>query len=199
MAGFSDQAAAVAAVYAAAMLGLGERRGEADDLRAELDELARFADRDRGFAAFLANPRIDAEDRAASLERMFRGRASDLLADALQVIHRKGRIALVPAIAAAYAERHDVLRGVIEVQVTSARPLDDDQRRRLEAAIRAKTGRRPRLAERVDPELLGGLVVRIGDEKVDGSIATRLEGLSQALLARASAEILSGTHVEYGT
>lgn len=199
MAAFSEKATAVAAVYADAMLGLAERRGEADALREELDELKRFAESDPRFAAFLANPRIDAAERSESLERMFRGRASDLLADALQVIHGKGRIALVPAVATVYAERHDALRGMIEVKVTSARPLDDDQRRRLEAAIRAQTGRRPRLAEAVDPELLGGLVVRIGDQKADSSIATRLKGLSQALLARASQEILSGTHVEYGT
>lgn len=199
MAAFSEKSRAVASVYAAAMLELASARGAADSLRAELDEIARLASIDRGFAAFLSNPLIDDERRAESLERMFRGKASDLLVDSLQVINRKGRIGLVPEIAVAYAGRHDAQRGVVEVEVASAVALDDGQRDRLRAAVRAATGNEPRLVERVDKQLLGGLVVRIGDRKADSSIATRLRTLSEALLARASREILSGTHVEYGT
>ena len=199
MAGSSDKGAAIAAVYAEAMLGLAERRGQADELRAELEELARLAAGDPGFAAFLANPLIDPERRAGSLEKMLRGEASDLLVDALQVINRKGRIALLPQIAAAYVARHDTLRGVVEVRVASAVPLAGDQRERLRAAVKARTGRTPRLVESVDAELLGGLVIRIGDRKADATIATRLRTLSEALLARASREIVRGTHVEYGT
>lgn len=195
----SDQGAAIAAVYAEAMLGLAHRRGQADELRSELDELARLAASHSGFAAFLANPLIDPERRAESLETMLRGKASDLLVDALQVINRKGRIALLPQIAAAYAARHDALRGVVEVRVASAQPLANDQRERLRSAVRARTGREPRLVESVDPELLGGLVIRIGDRKADATLATRLRNLSEALLARASQEIVRGTHVEYGT
>jgi F-type H+-transporting ATPase subunit delta len=198
MAGTSDKAA-IAAVYAAAMLGLAERRGDADALRAELDELARLARAAPALGAFFANPLIDADRRAESLERMLRGKASDLLVDALQVINRKGRIGLLSAIAAAYAARHDVLRGVIEVRVASAVPLDGGQRERLRAAVRAKTGCEPRLVESVDAELLGGLVIRLGDRKADASIATRLHTLVAALLARATQEIVRGTHVEYGT
>ncbi len=199
MAGTSDKAAAVAAVYAEAILGLAARRGEAGAVRAELDELARLAARRPAFAAFLATPLIDPERRAESLERTLRGRASDLLVDALQVINRKGRIGLLPAIAAAFAARHDALSGVVEVRVASALPLDGAQRDRLLAAVRAKTGREPRLVEAIDAELLGGLVIRIGDRKADATIATRLRTLSEALLARATHEIVRGTHVEYGT
>lgn len=197
MAGTSSRV--VAAVYAEAMLGLAERRGKADELRAELDALATYARTEPAFAAFLANPLIDEDRRAASLERMLRGKASDLLVDALQVINRKGRIGLLPVIAAAYNARHDELRGVIEVRVASAVPLDAGQRERLRAKVRAKTGREARLTESVEPELLGGLVVRLGDRKADATIATSLRTLMTALLARATQEILSGKHVEYGT
>lgn len=199
MAAASDKSAAIASVYADAMLGLAERRGQADALRAELDELVRLAAARPAFGAFLANPQIDSDKRGESLERMLRGLASDLLVDALGVINRKGRIGLLPLIVAQYGKRHDALRGVVEVRVASARPLDDAQRERLRAAVRANTGRQPRLVESVEPELLGGLVVRIGDRKADSSIATRLRTLSAALLERARREILSGTHVEYGT
>ena len=196
MAKFSDKVMAVAAVYAEALLSLADRRGEADGLRDELDELARLADRNRDFAAFLASPLVDAGDRSKSLETMFRGNASDLLVDALQVIAKKGRIALVPAIAEAYRAAHDKRRGRVEVQVTSAVALDDGQRSRIRSAVAAKLGQEARLQETVDPALLGGLVVQIGDRKADSSIATRLEGLSRALIARGTREILSGSHFD---
>jgi F-type H+-transporting ATPase subunit delta len=82
------------------------------------------------------------------------------------------------------------------VQVSSARPLSDAQRDSLAAAVRERTGLEPSFTETVDPSLVGGLVVQIGDEKTDGSVVTRLRNLGEALLDRASREIHSGTYVE---
>lgn len=193
---FDDKQRAVARVYAAAMLELAAAAGADDSLRQELDALAALARTQPGFADFLANPAIDAEERRGSLERMLRGKLSDLAVDSVQVLSRKGRSDLLPAVAAEYRRAHDRQQRRIEVQVTSARPLSDDQRRRLAASIERRTGFAPTLDERVDPSLLGGLVVQIGDEKTDGSAVTRLHNLTAALLARASREIHSGTYVE---
>lgn len=196
MGSFDDRATAIARVYADAMLALAERRGEADALREELAAVAAQVDRDADFRAFLVTPRVDATARAQSLERIFRHRASDLLVDSLQVLNRKGRIGLVPAVAAVYARAHDALRKRIEVAVTSAVPLTDPQRQAVRAAVARRAGREATLKEIVEPALLGGLVVRIGDQKADGSVATKIHDLGQALLARASREIHRGSHIE---
>lgn len=197
---FDDKQRAVARVYAVAMLSLatgsGSGTGVADSLREELDAVAAMTRSNPGFADFLANPVIDADERQVSLERMFRGKLSDLAVDSIQVLNRKGRSALLPAVAAEYRRVHDRHQRRIEVQVTSAKPLTDDQRGRLAAAIEKRTGFAPTFDERVDASLLGGMVVRIGDEKTDGSAVTRLHNLTEALLARASREIHSGTYVE---
>jgi F-type H+-transporting ATPase subunit delta len=193
---FDDKQRAVARVYAEAMLSLAASSGTADSLREELDGLAALARSNPAFADFLANPAIEAGERRGSLESMFRGRLSDLAVDSLLVLNRKGRSALLPALAAEYRRADDRRQRRVEALVTSARPLTDDQRRRLAAAIQARTGYAAMLDERVDPSLLGGLVVQIGDEKTDGSALTRLHNLTAALLARASREIHSGTYVE---
>lgn len=193
---FDDRELAVAKVYADAMLELAREAGVADDLRDELDALASLYGTDAGFRDFLSNPAIDADERKASLERMLRGRVSDLLTDSVQVLNRKGRSALLPAVVARYRDAHDHWSRRVVVQVTSARPVNDDQRARLADAVRARTGFEPSFEERVDPSLIGGLVVRIGDQKIDGSVATKLAQLGEALLARASREIHSGTYVE---
>lgn len=191
-----DKTMAVARPYAEALLGLAGKAGAAAEVREELAAIERLAAENPGFRDFLTNPAIDAGQRRGSLERMFRGRASDLVVDALQVMNRKGRIGLVTAVAAAYRAAHDLLERRVEVQVASAVPLDDEQRRRLAAAIEGGTGLEATLVERVDPSLLGGLVVSLGDTKIDASVASRLRKLSEALRARASRQLGSGSHVE---
>jgi F-type H+-transporting ATPase subunit delta len=193
---YDDKTAAVARVYAAALLALAEEDGRADEVRDELTALEELVERSPAFHDFLVSPAIGADERSASLEKALRGRASDLVADAVQVMNRKGRSGLLPAVAATYREAHDVLRQRVEVRVTSALPLTAAQRERLAAAVEAATGRQPSLEERVDPAILGGLVVQLGDRKADASLATRLKNLSAALLARASRQLRSGSHVE---
>lgn len=196
MASVNDKALAVARVYADALLELAEPEGQADEVRDELESLAALYDSDATFREFLTNPAIDEDERREGQETLFRGRLLDVTVDTLQVLNAKGRSTLLPAVAVAYRGAHDHLRRRVQVSVTSARPLTDGQRGRLAEAVKTRTGRDPSFEERVDPSLIGGLVVRIGDEKTDGSVVTRLNNLSEALLARASREIHSGTYVE---
>lgn len=191
-----NQTLAVARPYAEALLAIAEEAGSADQVREELEAIERLAAGNPDFAEYLVNPAVDAEARKNGLERMFRGKASDLVVDTLQVMNRKGRAALAPAVAAAYRALHDRREHRVEVRVTSAVPLDDAQRRRLAAAIERGTGLTPSLVERVDASLVGGLVVALGDTKVDASLARRLENLSEALRERASRQLRSGSHVE---
>jgi F-type H+-transporting ATPase subunit delta len=81
---------------------------------------------------------------------------------------------------------------VVDVDVRSAVPLDDAGRERVRGAVRKRTGLEPRLIERVEPSLLGGLVVRVGDVKFDTSLSNQLERMRQALLERATSEIIQG-------
>lgn len=196
MASYDDQMLSVARVYADAMLQLAHRRDEAESLNEELAELARLYESDPSFRDFVASPLVDADDRQASLEKAFRGRASELLVDSLQVLNRKGRMRLLPAVAEVYRRAYREHLRQVEVDVTSAVALRDDQRERLKAAIRRSTGRDAILSESVDPTLMGGLVVRLEDRKIDASVATQLENLNATLLDRASREIGSGDYVE---
>lgn len=187
------QQLALGAVYARAILAVAGQRGLADEVLEELAELSALLDRDSAFAEVVANPVIDAEAKSRLFEKALRGRASDLLVDALQVVGRKGRLDLLPAIAEAYRREHRRVRGIVDVQVRSAVPLSDELRARLAEAAARFTGKRPHLIERVDPSLIGGLVVQIGDDKIDSSIASRLKNLGAALRKRGAEEIHRGT------
>ena len=192
MAKVTDQEIAVARVYSGAMLQLAESKGEADNLLAELLELVRYLDGDSAFEDFLSSPRIDVQAREKTIEKVFRGRVSDLLVDSLQVLNRKERLALLRAIVETYRLSHEELRGRIDVHVTTAIPLSKKMRQKLAEVASRHAGRQAELVETVNEAILGGMVVRIGDEKFDSSVATRLRTLGDALAERASQEIHSG-------
>lgn len=193
MAKIDDRDLAVGRLYAEAMLGLAEERGQSDALLDELKELVDFLDQNPKVEHFLASQMVDEEGRARVLEDLFRGQASDLLLDSLQVINRKGRLGQLRAIAESYRIALRDLRGWVDVHVRTAVPLDDAQRTRLQDVLAASTGRKPTLFERTDPSLIGGMVVEVAGKKFDASVASRLHDLSAALLARASSEIVRGT------
>jgi F-type H+-transporting ATPase subunit delta len=190
MATVDDRDLAVGRIYGQAMLALAAERGEADALLDELGELVKFLDTSPELETFLGSPLIEEDERAPALERIFRGRASDLLVDSLQVINRKGRLDLLRAIAETYRLAYREMRGLVDVTVRTAVPLSESQRAHLTEVAARFTGRKPSLIERVDPSILGGMVVETSGLKIDSSVATRLRELSAALERRASQEIV---------
>ena len=189
MATTSDTEMALARVYSTSMLELARQQGLEESLGEELTDLAAYLERAPDFASYLASPTVDDDDRSRALEHVFRGRASHLLVDSLQVLNRKGRLPILRSVARAYQFELEELKGRIFVQVRSAVPLTEDQHRLLRDALRRYTGKEVDLQETVDQSLLGGLIVRIGDEKIDASVSARLRKLSQTLSVRASHEI----------
>jgi F-type H+-transporting ATPase subunit delta len=192
MAVVDDTTIAVADVYAAALLVITEQKRTSTEVRDQLAELAAYIEKDLALADFLASPVVNTDARAHVIERAFRGRLDDTLVDGLQVLNQKGRTGIIPTLYARYRLKLEQIRGEVDVYVTSATPLNDKLRSRIVDVLRRYTGKKPELIERVDAGILGGLSVRIEDEKIDSTVARRLEVLRQALLERASREIHTG-------
>lgn len=189
---FDDEETTLASIYARAILDLAEERAAAEPTLDELEAIVALVGSNPEAGRAFQSPLVDAGALGAVVARVFRGRVSDLVADSLGVIQRKGRLPLLAAIAAAYRADLDRRRGRVDAHVRSAVALSDEQRQALAAAIERTTGQQARLVETIDPDLLGGLVVSVGDQKFDSSIRSQLERLEAGLLARASGEILEG-------
>jgi F-type H+-transporting ATPase subunit delta len=183
---------AIAGVYSEAMLSLASASGQEDALLEELEGLVAVLGRQPEFEAFLESPLADPQAQRQLLEKVLRGQSSDVLVDALQVLRRKGRLGLVRAVAATYRGKWLRRKNRVEVGVTTAVPLTPALRESLIAAANRATGKTAQLLESVDPALLGGMVVRIGDRKLDRSVAADVARLGEALMARASRELQSG-------
>jgi len=191
MANVSDVEVTIARAYSRAMLNLAESRGQADALLAELTELVSYLDRQPDLDALFTSPMVDPAHRKKAIERIFRGKAGDLMVDTLQILNRKERLGLIRAVVEAYRLALEGLRNQVDVHVRTAVPLPGKLRKRLHEVASRYAGKDAQLVETVDESLIGGIVLQIGDQKFDASIASGITRLQGALSERASREIHS--------
>ena len=171
---------AIARVYAIALF---EAATAADTVAPTGDDLRGFVgalDESRPLADAVFNPQIDPEVKMRVLTQLT-GDADRLAAGALAVLLEKGRLALVGQVADQYERFVAQAAKVVEVEVTTAVPVEPDVERLIVERVRRSTGGEPRLTKRVDPDILGGLVLRVDDLLVDGSRRGRLQQLDDAM------------------
>jgi F-type H+-transporting ATPase subunit delta len=183
----------VAAVYAEALLDVAEERGQADEIGQELkavvgEVFAKSPEIERA----LASPVVHRNAKEKLIDDAFKGNVSELMFNFLHVLNSKDRLSLVRHVAAAYRDLLDQRAKRLRVRVRSAVPLSESQSERLRQEIAQATGLEPVISTRIDPELLGGMIVQIGDQVFDSSVRTRIEAIRNQLLARSSYEIQTG-------
>ncbi len=110
-----------------------------------------------------------------------RAKASELLTRLVTLMGERDRLALLPMVAAAYAKLWNAQRGVVAAEAVTAIPLDEGQTRAVAKALGAATGREVDLQQRVDPRLLGGMLVKMDGRTYDGSVRARLTSLRRTL------------------
>jgi len=177
---------ALAGVYAEALLAAAPANAVAEDVAVELESLARLLDEWPEAARLLTVATIGKKQRCELVERVFAGRTSEPLAGLLAVLARNGRLELVGAIARRFRKLLHRRQGRVEVTVTTAFELDEPTRQAVAEMIEQMIRAEPLLTTRVDPDLLGGATVRVGDRVYDASIATSLSRLSRSMLAERS-------------
>ncbi len=183
-----EQQVAIARVYARSLLELSKKNHEESTLLEEFESMVEQFERQPKFEQILGDPGVDEEERAEILERVLRSRANDLIVNTLQVMNRKGRAGLFRALVQAYREELELLQGVVEADVTTAAEISDALRKRLTEMLERSTGKKVLLNESVDSSLLGGMIMQLGDQKIDSSVARELRRVDKRFLERAAEE-----------
>src|SRR5690606_1273922 len=132
---------------------------------------------------------VPRDDLRELIDRLLAGKAHQLLVNFLKVVADHGRMNALEAIYKAAVEQLDKLRNRVRVHVTTATPLADSQAEILKNALRQQTGAEPILITRVDPDMIGGLIVQVGDTVYDGSVTAQLENMRGRLIERSIHEI----------
>ncbi|MDR1612148.1 MAG: ATP synthase F1 subunit delta [Planctomycetota bacterium] len=181
----------IAARYARGLAEQAAGENRMDAVRHDLELLVALLDREGtnpaagDFAAFLASPAVPMNNRRrAAAAIMEKCGADPLVADFLGVLVRHRRVDLVSRIYPAFCEAADALTGERTAVVRTAMPLTGDQESRLAAALASALGVRVRVRQVVDPGLLAGAKVSIGDRSFDGSIRGKLDRLRRTLAGR---------------
>jgi F-type H+-transporting ATPase subunit delta len=183
----------VARVYARAAWNLADREGKADELLEEYQALVTgLLDGEASIEKFFRAASVGREQRQAVLEKALAGRTSPLLYNFLITLNRHDRLGLTRAVFLALRELSDEAKGIVPVQVKSAAPLSDEDREEVKNIVRQRFQVEPRLHLEVQPSLLGGLWLRVGDVVLDRTLRTNLRKLRDSIRTRNVYEIQSG-------
>ncbi|HYW11327.1 MAG TPA: ATP synthase F1 subunit delta [Longimicrobium sp.] len=176
----------IARNYAETLLSLAERHGGEGGMEAfgqAAESLAALVEGDPRFKQFLETPRIAPEQKKAALQLALGGRAPEMFVRFVMVLTDKRRQALLPEIAAAYRALVDERMGRVRVRVTISHEPDAALQAEIGNSLADRLGKTVIPTFTVDPELLGGIVVQVGDQILDGSLRTRAAQLRRRLLA----------------
>lgn len=169
--------------YARALLDLAHSEGQQDAVGQELRDLQELLGTHPRLLDLLGSKVIPVSERLAVVERVFHGQVSDLLYRFLRTACRKDRLDVLPGVIDAYFTLLDEMHGIVHAEVHVAKPLSNDQSTQVAAAVGRMVGRRVQLRQVVNPQMIGGLKIRVGDRLIDGSVTTRLKLMRDNLIA----------------
>ena len=180
----------LARVYAESLLAVAIKANRLDDVGEELDDIIRnvFATQPE-VERFLKNPTVSKRNKGPVIASAFAS-CSEPVRNLLGVLNKNNRLQLIRSVAAVYRDLRDTQAGRVRVVVKSAVPLTGDQTEKLKSQLQANLKKTPVIVPVVDPELIGGLIVQIGDRVIDTSVRTRIQTLRAQLMERGTSYVL---------
>lgn len=174
--------ASLAGRYASALFDLASEAGTVSAVESDLETLAQALAESPDLKAVTTNPQLSRAEQGGALAAVANAIGlSELTKNFLGVVAGNRRLDALTDIIRAFQTIAAAQRGEVTANVTSAHALSDDQLAALQDKLTARQGRTVKINSSVDPDLLGGLVVTIGSQRIDGSIRTRLNSLAQAM------------------
>jgi ATP synthase F1 delta subunit len=175
----------IAKVYARSLFEVAREQGKLDQVREQLGQFVDALDENRELAVFFFSPYFSISEKQDALDRVLVG-AEEIFLNFLKLLVEKHRMPVIFRIRQSFEQLWEEENRTLPVEITSAVELDEGTTESLARQIAERAGRKVKLATRVDPEILGGLVVRVGNSILDASIRNRLEQLRRHVAQGAS-------------
>jgi F-type H+-transporting ATPase subunit delta len=170
--------------YASAILDLAKAEGQLDRVESEFLAIGQAVETSADLRSTLTDPQVPVDKKQSVIDDLIGGRASSLTVGLVQFIVGQGRSSELPSIAKSFVEKAVESRDRAVAEVRSAVPLDDATIERLATALGKATGKRVEVKVIVDESVMGGIVARVGDVVIDGTVANAIGELRQAVLSR---------------
>lgn len=171
----------VSKTYSEALFEVAVEDGKIDELKAEFDLVATSFETHPDFYEIFKTPKINIDEKKSVFEETFKGQISESLLNFFYIILDKKRSNDILEIKRAFDKRVDDHKGILKVQVESVVALSDTQLETLRQKIGKQTGKEVVIQTKIVPNLIGGLVIKMNDRVIDGSVKYKLEGMLEGL------------------
>ncbi|MDR0991572.1 MAG: F0F1 ATP synthase subunit delta [Ruminococcus sp.] len=173
--------ATVEHVWAESLFELAAEGNTLDETDKELSGITTILEGAPEYIELLSSPTLSKDEKTEAIKKVFDGKISKTLENFLCLLAQKGRMHYLFKIKEEWKIRFFAAKGIAEAEVTSAVKLTDKQKSALEAKLSKKYGKKIILREKVDPAIIGGLSVKVGDELSDGTIRTKFDNIASSI------------------
>ncbi|MBS1990862.1 MAG: ATP synthase F1 subunit delta [Cyanobacteria bacterium SZAS LIN-3] len=173
----------IASKYAEAVLDLAGNLKSEDRVLDEIKLVSDVIASDREMTIIINHPAIDSAEKKRFLSGLFEGKISELTANLIGLLADKRRLDLIPFIETGYRELLNKRKNIVSASLVCAERLADTQVANIKAQLAEHLGKTLELEVRVDPSLIGGVVLKMGDQVIDGSLNGQLKALEKQLLS----------------
>ncbi len=172
----------IAGRYASALFELANEAGQIDAVATDLASFDAMIAESADLERLVRNPVFTADEQEAGVTAILeKAGIAGLAGNFIKLLAAKRRLFLVRDAVKAFSALADVKKGIEHAEVTVAEPLSDKNRKALSDALKEKTGKSVEISEKVDPAIIGGIVVKLGSRMVDSSVRTKLNSLKVAM------------------
>jgi F-type H+-transporting ATPase subunit delta len=170
----------IAVRYAKALLDIAQEQQKIDEVAADMNYLKKVNNEAADFQTLLKSPVVNSQKKIEIFNALF-GSFNNVSLMFIELITKNRREGLLAEIADAFEDQLNVLRGIVPVKIISANKLDDGLRKEIIKKIEANVNGTPKIVEEVNPEIIGGFIIKIDDKQFDASISRQLNNLKQRL------------------
>lgn len=167
----------VASRYAKSLLEFAQEKGQLEQVEKDMEFFNRLCEENPSLVRTFRNPIISHDKKLAVLDKLLKGRVNDLTFSMLGIISRKSREEYLPFVAKEFIRQYRLVKGIETAEVVTTFPLTDAQRTSFINLIANSTGKKVELKEKIDQDIIGGFVLKIGDRMVDQSVKSKLQKL----------------------
>jgi F-type H+-transporting ATPase subunit delta len=176
-------------IYGDVLFQLAKEAGQVEQVQEDLTAVAGLSQNEPDLIKLLASHKLKATEKTAVVQRVFSGRTSGLMIDFLCVLARRNRIEFLTGISDRYEVLADSLKNCHQIEVTLANPFSDEQLERLRQQIKDALGCEIKLDVSINPEILGGVILRKGDIMIDNSVRNILNRAVHIIMNRSKEKL----------
>ena len=171
----------VASRYAKSLLDLAVEKGQLEAVYTDMVQIKSICNDSREFITFLNSPIIKADKKVSTLKAVFDGKLNAITAGFLTIVAQKRRESVIPHMATSFIEQYKSQKNILTAVVTSAKGLDDVTKKQALDLIKSQLNGEIELVEKIDSNVIGGFILKIGDKQLDKSVARQLSNLKKEL------------------